>query len=98
MCYLARADAGGSAGCDKIASAGGIPVIVQLLACFPDEEKVVVEGCVALRVLAVNCSASIKSLILAQPDIISLLRAASTHLRAWGRRDYAAEALTELGV
>ena len=89
---------GGSDACDKIASAGGIPVIVQLLARFPDEEKVVWEGCQALYRLADEGSASIKSLILAQPDIIALLRAASTRFRAWGKYDVAAEALEELGV
>ena len=88
----------GSAACDKIASAGGIPVIVQLLACFPDEREVVYRGCSALYRLADNGSASIKSLILAQPDIIALLRAASTRLQAWGWFDSAAEALVNLGV
>ena len=88
----------GSAACDKIASAGGIPVIVQLLACFPDEEEVVGWGCGALYLLADRGSASIKSLILAQPDIIALLRAASTRLQAWDRRDWAADALKKLGV
>ena len=87
-----------SAACDKIASAGGIPVIVQLLARLPDEKEVVYWGCQALCVLADNGSASIKSLILAQPDIIALLRAASTRLQAWGRHDWAARALTRLGV
>jgi len=95
MYYLAG---GGSAACDKIASAGGIPVIVQLLARFPDEVEVVYEGCYALYVLAYCGSASIKSLILAQPDIIALLRAASTRLQAWDRYDYAASALKKLGV
>ena len=89
---------GGSAGCDKIASAGGIPVIVQLLARLLDEEEVVGQGCFALCALAANGSASIKSLILAQPDIIALLRAASTRLQAWGRYDTAAGALETLGV
>jgi hypothetical protein len=88
----------GSAACDKIASAGGIPVIVQLLACFPDEMQVVNEGCAALKWFAVSGSASIKSLILAQPDIIALLRAASTRLQAWGKKDRAADALKKLGV
>ena len=96
MYYLAFY--GGSAGCDKIASAGGIPVIVQLLARFPDEKMVVYWGCCALKWLAAYGSASIKSLILAQPDIIALLRAASTRLQAWGRDDWAAEALKKLGV
>ena len=88
----------GSAGCDKIASAGGIPVIVQLLARLPDEKEVVYWGCEALCVLAGFGSASIKSLILAQPDIIALLRAASTRLQAWGKNDRAAAALKKLGV
>jgi hypothetical protein len=88
----------GSAACDKIASAGGIPVIVQLLARLPDEKEVVYEGCRALYGLAYWGSASIKSLILAQPDIIALLRAASTRLQAWGKSDLAAEALKYLGV
>jgi hypothetical protein len=96
MGWLAYYD--GSAGCDKITSAGGIPVIVQLLARFPDEWEVVLEGCHALKWLADNGSASIKSLILAQPDVISLLRAACTRLQAWGRRDWAVEALKTLGV
>ena len=87
-----------SADCDKIASAGGIPVIVQLLARLPDEKKVVWQGCFALNVLAYYGSASIKSLILAQPDIIALLRAASTRLQAWRKYDFAAEALKNLGV
>ncbi len=39
-------------GCDKIASAGGIPVIVQLLACFPDEEQVVYLACSAMLCIA----------------------------------------------
>ena len=95
MRYLAQE---GSAACDKIASAGGIPAIVQLLARFPDEEEVVFWGCGALCELAANGSASIKSLILAQPDIIALLRAASTRLQAWRAGDYAAEALKKLGV
>jgi hypothetical protein len=89
---------GDSTACDKIASAGGIPVIVQLLARFPDEVEVVYEGCYALYVLAYCGSASIKSLILAQPDIIALLRAASTRLQAWGKSNRAAQALKELGV
>ena len=88
----------GSAACDKIASAGGIPVIVQLLACLPDEKDVVWQGCRALYNLAYFGSASIKSLILAQPDIIALLRAASTRLQAWRMTDYAAGALKDLGV
>ena len=96
MGYLTRYD--GSAACDKIASAGGIPVIVQLIARLPDEEDVVEQGCIALYRLAANGSASIKSLILAQPDIIALLRAASTRLQAWGKYDYAADALKVLGV
>ncbi len=95
MYYLAF---GGSAACDDIASAGGIPVIVQLLAGFPDDQQVVDAGCFALDALAGKGSASIKSLILAQPDIIALLRAANTSLRAWGRGDTAAEALKKLGV
>ena len=95
MAYLA---CGGSAACDKIASAGGIPVIVQLLARFPAEKEVVFWGCSALHCLAGNGSASIKSLILAQPDIIALLRAASTRLQAWGTYDGAADALKKLGV
>ena len=95
MYYLACE---GSAACDKIASAGGIPVIVQLLARLPDEEQVVWQGCSALRELAGYGSASIKSLILAQPDFIALLRAASPRLQAWGRSDRAAQALTRLGV
>ena len=95
MCYLAD---DGSAARDKIASAGGIPVIVQLLACFPEEKEVVHWGCYALYELAHNGSASIKSLILAQPDIIALLRAASTRLQAWRIGDSAAWALKKLGV
>ena len=95
MRYLA---CNGSADCDKIASAGGIPAIVQLLACFPDEVEVVWQGCCALKWLAYNGSASIKSLILAQPDVIALLRAASTRLQAWGRSDWAAAVLKKLGV
>ena len=95
MGYLAAED---SAACDKIASAGGIPVIVQLLARLPDEKQVVYDGCIALYRLAAFGSASIKSLILAQPDIIALLRAASTRLQAWDRGDYAAGALKYLGV
>ena len=95
MGYLAY---GGSAACDKIASAGGIPVIVQLLARLPDEVEVVELGCSALYLLAVHGSASIKSLILAQPDIIALLRAASTRLRAWDMDDDAADTLEVLGV
>ena len=97
MYWLAQPEEG-SAARDKIASAGGIPVIVQLLACLPDEKEVVWAGCNALCVLAVEGSASIKSLILAQPDIIALLRAASTRLRAWGKQDSAAWALEKLGV
>ena len=88
----------GSAARDKIASAGGIPVIVQLLARLPDEKQVVEQGCWALWMLAAYGSASIKSLILAQPDIIALLRAASTRLQAWRKYDIAADALKELGV
>ena len=88
----------GSAAHDKIASAGGIPVIVQLLARLSDERDVVYEGCQALWQLAAYGSASIKSLILAQPDIIALLRAASTRLQAWGITDYAAHALKKLDV
>jgi hypothetical protein len=89
---------GRSAACDKIASAGGIPVIVQLLARLLDEEEVVYEGCSALYYLADMGSASIKSLILAQPDVIALLRVASPRLEAWGRTDYAEAALKKLGV
>jgi hypothetical protein len=97
MSYLAQE---GSAACDKIASAGGIPVIVQLLARLPDEKEVVYWGCSAVYHLAFfqSGSASIKSLILAQPDIIALLRAASTRLQAWGKRDTAAWALKKLGM
>ena len=95
MLYLVG---GSAANCDKIASAGGIPVIVQLLARLPDEKQVVYQGCFALDYLAYYGFASIKSLILAQPDIIALLRAASTRLQAWGRGDHAAWALKKLGV
>ncbi len=98
MYYLVHRGGSASVGCDKIVSAGGIPVIVQLLARFPDEEDAVDQGCCALYVLATNGSASIKSLILAQPDIIALLRAASTRLQAWGMEDMAALALKKLGV
>ena len=93
MSWLAGYD-----GSDKIASAGGIAVIVQLLVRLPDEVEVVRQGCWALYRLAGNGCASIKSLILAQPDIIALLRAASTRFRAWGKYDYAALALKNLGV
>ena len=88
----------GNADCDKIASAGGIRVIVQLLARLPDEKEVVFHGFWALWALAREGSASVKSLILAQPDVISLLRAASPRLRAWGKNDSAAMALKALGV
>jgi hypothetical protein len=91
------AGGGGSAACDKIASANGIPVIVQLLARFPDDRVVVHWGSLALYGLAAFGSASIKSLIRAQPDIIALLRAASTRLQAWGWKDSAAYALEKLG-
>lgn len=87
-----------SAVCDKIASAGGIPVIAQLLACFPDEEGVVMWACDALFYLAYYGSASIKSSVLAQPGIISELRAAGPRLQAWGRYDGATDALKQLGV
>jgi hypothetical protein len=93
--YLAQK---GSAACDKIAPAGGIPVIAQFLECFPDEKQVVFWGCCALYWLADRGSASIKSLILAHPNIISLLPAASARLQAWGRPDNAALALKALGV
>ena len=96
MYWLARYE--GSAGCDNIASAGGISVIVQLLARLPDEGEVVWRGCRALYHIAGNGSASIKSLILAQPDFISVLRAASIRLQAWGDYDRAADTLTRLGV
>jgi hypothetical protein len=95
MCYLAQE---GSAACDKIASAGGIPVIVQLLVRLPDERQVVEQGCWALGRLAAHGSASIKSLILTQPDIIAMLRAASSRLQAWGKPDRAAWALSILRV
>ena len=95
MGYLAEES---SVACDKIGAAGGIPVLVQLLARLPDEERVVYCGCYALYELAASGSASMKSLILAQPDIIALLRAASTRLQAWGRSDLAAAALKELGL
>ena len=91
-------DCEGSAVYEKIASTGGIPAIVQLVARLPDEKEVVRMGCAALGVLAGKGSASIKSLILAQPDVISLLRAASPRLRAWGKNDSAAMALKALGV
>ena len=95
MCDLAVVDI---SDCDKIASAGGIPVIMQSLACLPDEKQVVCWGCVALYWLAAWGSASINSLILAQPDIISVLRAARTRLRAWNRYDSAADILRKLDV
>jgi hypothetical protein len=88
----------GSAACDKIASAGGIPVIVQLLAHFLAEEEVARMGLFALYWLAREGSASIKSFILAQPDIVALLRAASTRYQTWGEDDRAAYALEYLGV
>jgi hypothetical protein len=94
------AGGGGYAACDKIASAGGIPVMVQLLVCFSTEREVVWQGCTALYKLADYGSASNRSLILAQPDIIALLRAASTRLQTWGKWDRAADALNlkKLGV
>ena len=95
MFYLAIDD---SACCDKIASAGGIPGIVQLLARLPEEKDVVWAGSCTLWVLADKGSASIKSLSLAQPDSILMLRAASLRLQAWNWPDKAAEALKELGV
>ena len=89
---------GGSPACDVIASAGAIPVIMQLLACFYYEKMVTIRACYALYCLADKGSEAIRSTLRAQPDIVSLLRAASTRLREWGEYDHAAEALRKLGL
>lgn len=92
--YFARS---GSKACKTIALVGVISVIGHLLTCFSDEKLVVKAGCGALYFLAVDGSASIKDM-LRTPDIISLLRRASMHLRAWGKTDYAADALQKMRV
>ena len=72
MCCLAGED---SAACDKIASAGGIPVIVQLLARFSDEEQVVDNACRALVALSPLSDELAKA---ALPTIIASVRAHPT--------------------
>ena len=64
-----------SAACDKIASAGGILVIVQLLARFPDEEEVVDNACMALAKLSPLSDELAKA---ALPTIIAKVRAHPT--------------------
>ena len=65
----------GSAACDKIVSAGGIPVIVQLLARFPDEEEVVDDACMVLAKLSPLSDELAKA---ALPTIIAKVRAHPT--------------------
>ena len=84
---------GKSPACDKIASAGGIAVIVQLLACFVDEKDVVYSACLALGRLAERGSAAVRSDIRSQPDMLTLLRSASARLQAWSKTDSATNAL-----
>ncbi len=70
-----------SAGCDKIASAGasGIPVIVQLLACLPDEEQVVKNAFNALIALS-SSPLSDELAKAALPTIIAIVRAHPTRI------------------
>lgn len=75
MCSIARY--GGSRGCKKIASAGGIPVIVQLLAGFLFSWHAAYVASGALHALAKNGSAAVKAEVLMQRRIIELLEAAS---------------------
>ena len=62
-------------GCDKIASAGGIPVIVQLLARFADEEQIVDNAYNALVALSPLSDELAKA---ALPTIIANVRAHAT--------------------
>ena len=66
-----------SAACDKIASAGGIPVIVQLLVRFPDEEEVVDNATRALVELSPLSDELAKA---ALPTIIANVRAHPTRI------------------
>ena len=88
---------GGSPACDKVLEAGGIPVIVELLACLPEDRHVVYQACAALNWLAANGSDAVKQ-ALRRSDIACLLRAASARLTAWEKPDHAAEALEDLGL
>jgi hypothetical protein len=102
MAYLACDEAG----CDKIASAGGIPIMVQLLTCYLDasDSGVVYWACLALRNLVENHDGAALACIdikssLRKPDIVSVLRAASLRLRACDcEYDWAALTLKDLGV
>lgn len=85
-------------GCDKIAAAGAIPVIVQLLARFPVNVQVVERVCGAIYILAHIGSAAVKAETRGQADVITLLEAASARLQSWGKKhsngsNNAAEAL-----
>ncbi len=73
MCWLA--DGGGRAASRKIASAGGIPVIVQLLACLLDEEQVVKNAFWALIALSPLSDELAKA---ALPTIIANVRVHAT--------------------
>lgn len=75
---------GKSFGCDKIASAGGIPVIAQLLARFPDDNEVVRWSSLALSCIDEHGSAAAKAEIRKQPRLMSLLAAASARFGEQG--------------
>lgn len=99
FCEAARllAANGGSSACDKLLAAGGIPVIVELLACLPEDRHVVYQASAALNWIAANGSEAVKE-GLRRTDIACLLRAASARLNAWEKPDHAAEALEDLGL
>lgn len=67
---------------DKIHSAGGIPVLVQLLARFPDSKEVVHSVSMAIHNIAFWGSAAAKAELLWQPGIIALLETASAKFEA----------------
>ena len=74
MGYLAEE---GNVACDELASAGGIPVIVQFFARFPDDKQVMNAAFRALITLSTLSDKPAKATL---PTIIANVRAHPTHI------------------
>ncbi len=76
-----------SPGCEVIAAAGGIPVLVEQLAQWPDDKKVAEEACAALSRLMEYGSDGVRDAVRRVPGVSAVLRKASARLQAWGMDD-----------
>jgi hypothetical protein len=91
-CMATLSDYSGS---EKIASAGGVHALLDMLAHFPDERDVVKSACKALCNLSASKSATVQAALQSQQTLIPSLQAS---LKYRGAKQFAALALTRLGV